>query len=888
MVDPSAPDASLDIARAPLPSYPVASQPVAVAAGEMRWSDPATWGGTLPGNGAEVVIPAGRTIVLDTNTASLGALRIDGTLKFAPVNLELTARSIRVGGAMLAGEAGNPYVHRALITLTGAPTTGNDGVSRGLNVQGGRLELRGAAPQPVWTRLNDHAAAGTNSLILASTTNWRENDLLAVAPSDFYGADETERVTFVSMKGKAAQLANALTKPRWGKLQHLTNTGLSLNPDPSYTPPAAPAPTVLDERAAVANLSRNIVIQGADDAHWAQSGFGAHVMVMDLRSKVVIDGVEFRRVGQAGQVGRYPFHWHMLSYVNGVMVGDAVGHVIRNSSVWNSSNRCIVVHGTNGTQVRDNVCHDIKGHAFFLEDAVERRNVFQGNIALKIRKPDAGRQLQVHEGDVYLGGPSGFWLTNPDNVVRGNLAADAYGNGFWLAYPKRTLGASKNVPLQPQYMRHGTFEYNVAHSSRGPGILLNWVPDDDAGNVVFNQYAPTVDETPNNYANLVKIEMRRMVSYKNMQGGYQNNVMMPEYLEWTLADNVGVTISGKVFDGLIARSLLVGTSLNNWTPYPSFFPYEKPSAFATYHSTLAMKDNTILNFPFHDGEISGAWKTDDYYITGVDRGPVRNPNNRLIASHAGFRVLPPALDGKPIDNRHWTLSGALWDPYGYAGPKGNYHVYDVPFLTAGANCQWVAPAGKNGKTCDGEYFGVDGFQTDFDTSRYAFLAPLEAVRLDTNGAEIGRWSIGDGATSTKLGNMRHFAARPGGRYVIRFPNRVLPKSVAFQVRNAYRSGDSVVFAVAFNGGTTATGYSVSGFEHNRENPPDQRYVRTFQPASSLAEVVNGAGDRMWQDRAANVVWIKHQGGMPFPNEAALAPNSDDALYRPVAIVLRGQ
>src|SRR5687768_10778195 len=34
------------------------------ASGGARWSDRATWGGSLPGNGSEVVIPAGKTIVL--------------------------------------------------------------------------------------------------------------------------------------------------------------------------------------------------------------------------------------------------------------------------------------------------------------------------------------------------------------------------------------------------------------------------------------------------------------------------------------------------------------------------------------------------------------------------------------------------------------------------------------------------------------------------------------------------------------------------------------------------------------------------------------------------------------------------------------------------------
>ncbi len=491
----------------------------------------------------------------------------------------------------------NPYVHRATITLTGTPVASNDGVSRGIVVQGGRLALYGAVPQPVWTRLADHAAAGAKSLTLASTVNWRAGDTLAVAPSDWYGIDPTERLTMTSVSGKTLALSTALAKPRWGKLQYVTANGMSLQQDPTYTPPVSPAPTILDERAPVANLSRNIVIQGADDTHWANSGYGVHVMIMNLASKVVVDGVEIRRAGQAGALGRYPFHWHMLSYdASGQMVGDATGHVIRNSSVWNSSQRCIVIHATNGVQVLNNVCHDIKGHAFFLEDAVERRNVLDGNIALKIREPMAGKRLLVHESPVFQGGPSGFWLTNPDNIVRNNLGADAQGNGFWMAFPRKPLGPSANVAMLPDRLPFGTFEHNVAHSNNAPGVLMNWVPVDDAGNLAFNQYMPTVDGSENDWSNLIPVQLRRVTSYKNMTG-YANNVSMPDYQEWTLADNVGIGVTGKVHMGTMVRSLHVGTSLNNASPYPQVWPYEKQSALATYHSTLSMTDNTIVNFP---------------------------------------------------------------------------------------------------------------------------------------------------------------------------------------------------------------------------------------------------------------------------------------------------
>ncbi len=853
-----------------------------------HWNDPKTWGGVLPVAGAEVVIPAGKTVVLDGDTPALAGLRIEGTLRIDNGRVALTAGYIDVTGAFLVGSPNKPFTGKATITLNGPDREVNDGVSRGLMVRGGRLELYGLAPQPVWTKINENAAAGATVLTLKEGTNWKAGDLVSVAPTDYYGYSSTERKQLASASGSQLTLESGLAEARWGKLQYMTSNGLSLTPDPSYAPPVAPAPTQLDERAAVGNLSRNIVIQGADDNAWHKEGFGAHVMIMDLKSKVVIDGVELRRVGQSGVTGRYPIHWHLLSYrSDGSLLGDAVGHVLRNSAIWNSANRCVVIHGTNGVTVRDNICQDVKGHSFFLEDAVERRNVFEGNLALTNRTAPKGKVLQVHESQIWQAGPSGFWLTNPDNVVRKNHAGDAQGNGFWMAFPSKSLGLSSAVPMQPDRMAHGVFEYNTAHSSRGPGVLLEFPPIDAAGNVRPSFYIPTSNGTER-----VDFTLKGITSYKNLEGAYRNRAVNPQYLEWVTADNVGTHFAGSVTAGTLARALVIGTSLNNATPYPN--REVPPAAFATYNSSLTMRDSTVVNFPFVEGKSSGAFMSDDYYIAAVQKGTIRNPGNRLINSHPGYRTLPPHLQANytPTDRRRWTLSGALWDPHGYWGPKENFSVFDVPFLTADANCVWMEPAGKNGKSCDGQYYGVGTFQTDFDSRPYDFEAPIEAVRQDTQGSEIGRWKVDDGANSAKLGHMRHFAARTDARYILTFPGKPSPKWVSMNVSNAFRASDSFLMAVAFDGSLNATGYAVAGFTHRRHDPktwkgtePWAKYARFFTPANSLAEVVASSGSRIWQDRASNLVWFKFQGGLPYPDEDKLTASSNADIYRDYSVVL---
>jgi parallel beta-helix repeat protein len=124
---------------------------------------------------------------------------------------------------------------------------------------------------------------------------------------------------------------------------------------------------------------------------------------------------------------------------------------VRDSTIWDSANRGIVIHSTNGVKVQNNVLYDIRGHGIFLEDATERRNVIEGNLVMRVRAPEDRHKLMEHEFPQWnnRGGASGFWLTNPDNTVRNNRAADSEGNGFWMAYPEKTLGISKAVSSCP-------------------------------------------------------------------------------------------------------------------------------------------------------------------------------------------------------------------------------------------------------------------------------------------------------------------------------------------------------------------------------------------------------------------------------------------------------
>ncbi|NJK43133.1 MAG: hypothetical protein HC933_01690 [Pleurocapsa sp. SU_196_0] len=196
-----------------------------------------------------------------------------------------------------------------------------------------------------------------------------------------------------------------------------------------------------------------------------------------------------------------------------------------------------MIHGSTGITVKDNICFDIQGHAIFLEDAVERRNTLEGNLVLKVRNP--AKPLLKHEDT-----SSGFWVVNPDNTLRGNAVGDISGHGYWLAFPKQTLGTNKNVKLLPSSLPFGVFEDNVAHSVSNDGVHIDSVPKDSTvGELEGNKYTPTTDGSAYNYQNGVRFKLSRVTVYKNgaywgAGGGIWNRNTFPDFEEWVSSDQM--------------------------------------------------------------------------------------------------------------------------------------------------------------------------------------------------------------------------------------------------------------------------------------------------------------------------------------------------------------
>ncbi|NJR44071.1 hypothetical protein HC761_01010 [bacterium] len=229
------------------------------------WSNPATWNGNVPAAGAQVLIPAGKRVVLDVVTPILNTLTIEGQLLASQnVDIGISANFIEVRGTAARLQIGceaQRYTRSAnlrfvgtnrLLSITGM---GNKAlVAHG----GGTLSLFGEQ-RGAWTKLAQNASVGASSInLLSIPSGWRTGDQLIIAPSSI-DAEEFDLVQITAINGQQVSFTPALRYAHWGQLQNYGGK-------------------VLDERAAVGLLSRNVTLQSAGDADAIK--FGGHVMIM--------------------------------------------------------------------------------------------------------------------------------------------------------------------------------------------------------------------------------------------------------------------------------------------------------------------------------------------------------------------------------------------------------------------------------------------------------------------------------------------------------------------------------------------------------------------------------------------------------------------------------
>ena len=72
----------------------------------------------------------------------------------------------------------------------------------------------------------------------------------------------------------------------------------------------------------------------------------------------------------------------LLPFSLTLVCGDTTGSIIAKNVITNSLQRCVVIHGTHGVTIDDNVAYKTRGHCYVLEDGSEVDNLRQWILGL--------------------------------------------------------------------------------------------------------------------------------------------------------------------------------------------------------------------------------------------------------------------------------------------------------------------------------------------------------------------------------------------------------------------------------------------------------------------------------------------------------------------------
>lgn len=538
-------------------------------------------------SGSDLLIPQGKSVIIDTSV-DIGKLTINGKLT-CPETGDFTIRTTGIlvsgsGSELLCGSETARFQGRLVMAIKGGLFERVHGAMASdrnvLVMNGGTLRLMGGLSRASWLRLAAHAAVGTDRLELGAPVDWRAGDEVVIAPSN-YNAAEAERVEVAEVinSGRTVLLKTPLRFFHWGELQ-------SFQGQKTWQ---------VDERAEVANLSRNIVIRSEGDVG-AMDSRGAHVMVM-AGAFAYIDGVEFFRMGRMGEMARYPFHWHRA--------GNVKGQFIRNSSIHESFQRCITVHGTMQAQVVNNVCFDHFGHGLFLEDGNETDNIITGNLVILSKRPPRGRHLlqsdiQDHSSSRdRFPGPASYWISNPQNTVKDNVAAGSQGTGFWMSFSSAIACDAKRFCQKPDANHPATvfpattnfteFSGNMAHSM-DVGMTWDGVPDGELTNNPNNDQDRLL--TVVHYGPPQAPQYSKLAIHKTKQAGIYYRGTTAYFSHLVMADNkVSLFFS---YNQVAIDSAIVAQTANH-TPSD----YQHNSTFTginVYDGPFDLRNIDFLNF----------------------------------------------------------------------------------------------------------------------------------------------------------------------------------------------------------------------------------------------------------------------------------------------------
>ncbi len=401
-----------------------------------NWSDASIWSaGHVPTTSDNVAIALGLSVTVDDTTAVAHWVRVDGKLKFSESLDSLLAADTVVVSASGDYEmvSLDPSVHTGLTFTDSGPIDrvwDPKGLSRqlialgtmdntGLMTAAAIINIEGAV-RTSWVTIPAIPKGVTAFTLDAAPVGWLPGDKLLLHGTGPASSDET--ITIKSINGAQVTLETAT--------QFV------------HTPQAAPNGIELD--VAVANLTRNVVLQSANTSTDPQRN-GA-TMFMHTMEEVQVSYASFLNLGRTDKslplnnpvldangkliagtgtnpVGRYAIHFHRNYNFDPDCQASVIGNVVQGGPGWGYDNHSSNVNFT------DNVATGVYG-AGFATEAGNEQGRFSHNLVVNSQIDKAhknpGAEQASNGGTSNFGyAGQGFWFQGTEGIsIRDNYVAE--------------------------------------------------------------------------------------------------------------------------------------------------------------------------------------------------------------------------------------------------------------------------------------------------------------------------------------------------------------------------------------------------------------------------------------------------------------------------------
>jgi cell migration-inducing and hyaluronan-binding protein len=170
---------------------------------------------------------------------------------------------------------------------------------------------------------------------------------------------------------------------------------------------------------------------------------------------------------------------------------------------------------------------------------------------------------------------SSYWITNPDNTYRDNVAAGSDSTGFWFALPEHPTGQFEGTDVSkatwPRGIKVREFKGNTAHSNYDSFMFDRGPNPDGTFSVAGGMHIAREDPADRN-SKMVESVFEDLTAYKNRNGGIWARGEMDTFRNLKLADNaIGYTHAsglggGDPWTSKVVDSLFVGETENIGNP----------------------------------------------------------------------------------------------------------------------------------------------------------------------------------------------------------------------------------------------------------------------------------------------------------------------------------